>query len=94
MQHHLLPYKPDHSAGVTEYAPYKNGIITLFQDGRYYFYDSDSPGVKHVREMLVRAKQGKELTSYINKYVREKYRLMGHSLEKLLLEIERLYSKK
>ncbi|MGN6640906.1 MAG: hypothetical protein ACTHJ8_18495 [Mucilaginibacter sp.] len=64
----------DHDTGVVAYCYDKNSIILLFKKGWYYLYDNKKPGIKHVRNMITRAVQGKELTTYINQNVGDNYR--------------------
>ena len=50
-----------------------DSIIVQFDTGSKYLYNDLKPGAIHVQRMKALAKQGKGLSSYINKYVRNNY---------------------
>ena len=59
--------------GVSAYLPGKDYIDIQFRDGRTYRYSYKKPGNVAVNKMKRLAAEGKGLTTYINKYVRENY---------------------
>jgi len=60
--------------GITGYKLLDRGIILEFKRKDLYLYDETKPGEGHVEQMKVLAQKGKELTTYVNKYVRDNYR--------------------
>lgn len=66
-------YNSDHDSGVMAYSIEKNGIIVLFREGWYYLYDNIKPGAEHLKNMIVLAKKGEGLSTYISQHVRENY---------------------
>lgn len=70
----MLRYQSNNKdTGVSAYHPGKDYIDIQFKDGRTYRYSYKKPGKVAVEEMKRLAMEGKGLTTYINKYVREKY---------------------
>jgi hypothetical protein len=61
-------------AGITGYRFLDKGIILQFKYKDLYLYDDIRPGEHHVQQMKILAKKGKELTTYVNKYIRDNYR--------------------
>lgn len=59
--------------GIRSYALVPGGILLTFTDGRRYRYDATRPGARDVRNMVRLARKGIGLTTYINRYVRERY---------------------
>jgi hypothetical protein len=70
----MKPYKSkNRNAGVVAYEAGKDLIIIQFQDGSVYLYTYRKPGKNEVSEMKKLAALGIGLTTFINKYVRERY---------------------
>ena len=61
------------NGGVSAYQIFDDAIILKFKDGRTYLYDYIRPGEEHVERMKKLAVEGNGLTTYVNKYVRDKY---------------------
>ena len=59
--------------GVSTFEILKNAIVIEFGYKERYLYDYTKPGKKHVEQMKHLAVEGKGLTTYINKYVRNNY---------------------
>jgi hypothetical protein len=70
---HLQPYKGSDSSGIKGFEAGKTFIIIEFKDGRIYLYNHQKPGKENVEKMKTAALKGKELSTYINKYIRDKY---------------------
>jgi hypothetical protein len=68
-------YKHNNSgtSGVEFYEIENNDIIVQFVDGRIYRYTYASAGKENIENMKQLAIAGVGLTTYINKYVKEKY---------------------
>jgi hypothetical protein len=68
-------YKKNNSgtSGVEFYEIENEDIIVQFIDGNIYRYSYKSAGVEAIEEMKRLAMAGKGLTTYINKYVKDKY---------------------
>ena len=61
-------------SGVSGYEILDNGIVLEFKaDKRRYLYSYKNPGKKHVEEMKRLASEGKGLTTYVNRFIRENY---------------------
>jgi hypothetical protein len=67
-------YHSEHNSGVIAYGVGDDFIIIEFRDGRKYVYDFEKPGADHVNAMKDLAREGKDLTTYINQHVRENYK--------------------
>lgn len=61
------------NTGVHAYALLPNAIALRFSDGRVYLYDAHTPGRSQVETMQRLAQTGRGLTTYVNRYVRERY---------------------
>ncbi len=48
-------------------------IIVEFGNGSAYLYNSVKPGKIHVKEMKKLAKQGFDLNTYINRFIKDNY---------------------
>jgi hypothetical protein len=59
--------------GVIAYQISDEGIYVEFRDSSVYLYTAESTGVAAIEKMKDLAKKGKGLTTYINRYVRNKY---------------------
>ena len=68
-------YQSSHPSGVSHFKTGDDYIIIEFTDERKYLYNYDKPGKRHVEKMKVLATTGKDLSTYINKYVRDNYAL-------------------
>ena len=66
-------YGKQRDTGVRAFALLPEAIALRFSDGRVYLYDGGTPGRVHVREMQRLARAGAGLTTYVNKFVRERY---------------------
>ena len=68
-------YKKNNSgtSGVEFYEIENEDIIVQFIDGNIYRYSYQSAGVEAVEEMKRLALAGEGLTTYIDKYVKDKY---------------------
>lgn len=66
-------YGGKRDTGVRAFAELPDAIALQFSDGRVYVYDGDTPGRLHVRAMQRLARAGKGLTTYVNRFVRERY---------------------
>lgn len=60
-------------SGVLAYEVAPTSIRVRFVDGAEYTYTHASAGRAHVAEMKRLAREGKGLSGYISKYVRERY---------------------
>ncbi len=60
-------------SGVLEYELAPASIRVRFTDGTVYTYTHASAGRAHVTEMKRLAREGKGLSGYISKYVRDRY---------------------
>ncbi|MFL5764991.1 MAG: hypothetical protein ACJ77K_13690 [Bacteroidia bacterium] len=70
----MIAYKKlSGNTGVSGYEILKDGIIIRFQDGRTYLYTNRSAGAIAIGQMKQLAAAGKGLTTFINRYVKEKY---------------------
>ena len=61
------------NSGVSAYAVQPGAILVQFRNGATYRYDATSPGAEHVRRMQQLARSGKGLSTYISRYVGERY---------------------
>ena len=70
----MTPYRnrSGHSS-IAAYAFLDDGIVVRFVDGATYRYGLARPGRHHVGRMKSLAMAGQGLSTYINRYVREKY---------------------
>lgn len=70
-----MPLYPDlnQASGVARYAEGQDWIELTFKDGRIYRYDAEAPGPRHLAEMRRRARQGRGLLTYVNRFVRDNY---------------------
>ena len=68
-------YQSSHPSGVYGFKTGDDYIFIQFTDGTKYLYNYIKPGKQHVEKMKDYAKEGKGLSTYINKYVRENYAL-------------------
>lgn len=69
----MKSYEGSEKGGVDGYEFNDEGIILRFKDGRTYSYSNRRPGKVHVDNMKKLAVNGKGLTTYVNKYVRDDY---------------------
>ena len=60
-------------SGVIAYQLGDESIRVRFVDGAVYTYSYSSTGRGHIEQMKVLAESGRGLSTYISKYVREKY---------------------
>ncbi|MEJ7806966.1 MAG: hypothetical protein WKG03_13720 [Telluria sp.] len=60
-------------SGVLAYALGAEAIRVKFMDGKVYTYSYASCGRAHVEQMTLLAEAGRGLSTYISKYVRERY---------------------
>ncbi len=60
-------------SGVIAYHPIDDGIEVRFRNGDTYVYTTTATGVEEIREMLRLAQAGKGLSTYISRYVRDRY---------------------
>ncbi|MGQ0826991.1 MAG: hypothetical protein ACT4ON_01220 [Bacteroidota bacterium] len=67
--------KVNKDSGVYAYEIGKDHIKIQFNDGSTYLYTYSHTGKKNIEQMKKLAETGKGLTTYINKYIREKYAL-------------------
>ena len=65
-------------AGVVAYESGAEFIYLDFRDGRGYAYTYVRPGREDVEEMKRLAASGRGLTTYVNKYVRDRYERRLH----------------
>lgn len=67
-------YSKEEGTGVDKFYIARDGMIITFKsDKHYYTYNFEKPGEEHIKKMKGLAKNGKGLTSYINRYVRGNY---------------------
>jgi hypothetical protein len=59
--------------GVVAYETGDNGIAVQFRDGAVYLYTIKSAGAAAINKMKILAEKGEGLTTYINRYVRNRY---------------------
>jgi hypothetical protein len=67
--------KLNKDSGVYAYEIGRDNIKIQFNDGSVYLYTYVNTGKQHIEQMKRLAPTGKGLTTYINRYVREKYAL-------------------
>ena len=60
-------------SGVVAYQVADEAIEVRFVDGKIYRYSHASTGVAHIERMKLLASQGRGLSTYISKYVRNRY---------------------
>lgn len=60
-------------SGVVAFALLDDGIIVQFRGGATYLYGPRRPGQYHVGKMKSLAIAGRGLSTYISRYVRDKY---------------------
>ena len=60
-------------SGVVAYENHPHSIIVQFQDGKKYEYTERSAGVDMVRAMKQLAALGQGLSTFISRYVRDRY---------------------
>ncbi|MFL6576065.1 MAG: hypothetical protein ACJ8MR_05585 [Povalibacter sp.] len=71
----MLKYKDiEGDSGIAAYEIGPRSIKVKFSRDGTYLYDDSVPGTQHVIEMQRRARMGKGLNTYINRYVRGNYR--------------------
>jgi hypothetical protein len=63
----------DGPSGVVAYEAGEDWIKVKFVDGGIYLYDHATPGRDEVEAMKLLAASGRDLATFINKYVRERY---------------------
>ena len=61
------------TSGIAAYEIREEAIVLRFKEGGTYLYDWQKPGWHHVEAMKLRAREGRGLTSYVNRHVRENY---------------------
>lgn len=61
------------NAGILAYKIFDKAIELIFKDGDTYLYTQKSAGLKHLNQLKKLARAGKGLSTYINKYVKDKY---------------------
>lgn len=66
-------YLGGEDSGVVGYQIGDGSITVEFKKGDTYLYNNTKPGKAHVQEMIKRAKEGKGLSTYINKQVKNNY---------------------
>jgi hypothetical protein len=72
----MIPYgREGRSAksGVVAYELHDDAIDVEFANGEIYRYDTTTPGPVDVELMKRFARAGRDLTTYINRYVRDRY---------------------
>lgn len=70
----MKPYRRlSGESGVIAYAPAPEAIRVRFVDGHVYTYSHASAGRQHVEEMKRLAREGKGLSAYISKHVKNHY---------------------
>ena len=60
-------------SGVTAYQVEKEAIRVRFIDGTVYRYTYASTGCIHIEQMKTLADEGRALSTYISKHVRDRY---------------------
>ena len=60
-------------SGVTAYQAEKEAIRVRFVDGTVYRYTYASTGHAHIEQMKTLAGEGRGLSTYISKHVRDRY---------------------
>ena len=66
-------YGAGRDTGVRAYALLPDAVALQFSDGRVYLYDAVVPGRQHVERMAELALRGSGLTTYVNRWVRDRY---------------------
>ncbi|WP_307728261.1 hypothetical protein [Massilia sp. PAMC28688] len=70
----MVPYRRlSGESGVVEYESAPASIRVRFVDGTVYTYSHARAGRHHVQEMKRLAREGKGLSGYISKHVRDQY---------------------
>jgi hypothetical protein len=60
-------------SGVTDVCIREDSLIVRFRNGDIYLYDAERPGPVHVARMLLHARAGRGLASYISRHVGSNY---------------------
>ena len=60
-------------SGVIAYEVGGDYILIKFKDGTHYLYTDIATGTKHIAEMKKLASEGKGLSTYISRYVKDRY---------------------
>ncbi len=70
----MKPYKDlsGHS-GVVAYDIGRDHIDVKFRHGDVYRYNRQQPGAQHIRNMKLLAEAGQGLSTYISRYVKDRY---------------------
>lgn len=61
------------NSGVSFYAMDEDSIAVVFSNGAKYLYDHKKPGKRQVEKMKTLAKNGKGLSTYISRYVKDNF---------------------
>ena len=70
----LRPYgKRSGESGVTGFSIQEDSIIVQFRNGDAYLYDGERPGAVHVARMMLHARAGRGLATYITQNVGSNY---------------------
>lgn len=60
-------------SGVVAYDIGDDHIDIKFRNGDVYRYDSETPGARHIENMKLLAEAGQWLSTYISRYVKDRY---------------------
>lgn len=61
------------NSGVTFYEMDEEAITVVFSNGAKYLYNNKTPGKRQVEKMKTLAKNGKGLSTYISRYVKDNF---------------------
>jgi hypothetical protein len=61
------------NSGISAFEIGRDYIMIEFKDGGRYLYNYSQPGIREVEEMKKYTLKGRELATYINQNVRERY---------------------
>lgn len=61
------------NSGITSYTIGRNSIIVAFKGGHTYKYNYAVTGKEHVQNMKTLAREGRGLSTYISRYVKDLY---------------------
>ncbi|MBT1687122.1 hypothetical protein KK078_11160 [Fulvivirgaceae bacterium PWU37] len=61
------------NSGITSYSIERDSIIVAFKGGHTYKYNHAITGKEHVQNMKTLAREGRGLSTYISRYVKDLY---------------------
>lgn len=61
------------NSGITSYSIGRDAIVVAFRGGHTYRYNHAVTGKEHIQNMKKLARDGKGLSTYISRYVKDRY---------------------